>query len=118
MSVSVEDIIYNTKEIMDNIPNYVVYYALKEHGMNWVKETTVEVMKACLALRIMGFTITVEMLKELCGDKSSIYSILHRLGDYSVLTLIRDGKRKLRFIINPNFVEMLKLPEYMIERLP
>lgn len=101
---------------IEEIPEHCVYYALKEYGVKRIKRPTRNLAHECLAIHYVGSPITVHILERIHTPISNIYNLLHRLGDYKVVTLVKDNKKTLRFVMNPHFLKKLKLPEGVDER--
>lgn len=111
-----EELLERVRKKADKIPTWAVYYGLRDYGMTRIKQPTTDLTKECLALHYLGLPITVPMLEYVHDPSSNIYNLIHRLGDNKVLTLIKDGRRVLRYLINPRFLDILKLPEELDER--
>ena len=101
---------------MNQIPRSSVYFSLKEYGVKRLKAPSVILIHECLALHYLRIPITVEMLEYLHKPCTNLYNLLHRLGDYNVLTLVKDNRRRLRFVMNPLFLKLLRLPEGVDEK--
>lgn len=111
-----QDILELIKTKKEMIPEHCVYYALREYGVKRIKVPTRELTRECLALHYVGLPITVRLLEEIHRPTSNLYNLLHRLGDYKVITLVKDDKKTLRFVMNPLFLNKLKLPKGVDER--
>lgn len=113
-SISQEKQVERILEKINKFPQHLVYYALKEYGVTNIRIPTVDITKACLVLNGLKVKITVNLLEYLHSGKN-VYTLLHRLGDYNVLTLVKDGRKRLRFVVNPIFLRYVRIPEGFFE---
>lgn len=111
MSMTSDDYILKIRKKMEEIPRHLVYFGLKDYGVKRLQDPTVDLTLECLAMHFCGLPILVGLIEAVHRPTKNIYNLLHRLGDYNVLTLVRHEKHSLRFVINPHFLKILRLPE-------
>jgi len=103
------DVLTPLRRAHDAVEPHEVYYSLRGMRLRKVTPTTVGVVRWCIAIQAAGLPITTDLLLHLTRmSHSSLLWILHRLGDARILTLIRDGRRFLRYILYPEFKHRLE----------
>lgn len=115
-SVRIDDVLSFISQIYASIEPYEVYYALRAMKVKFIRESTVDLLRWCIAVRKAGFPITTTLLSSLTGIKrGQIAQSLHILGDKGVLLLLKYQEKlprgEHRWIISPIF------EKYLPERL-
>ena len=81
------------KEI-ESIDHAKVYYTLRQVHVRLISDDTVRAVKVFIALRKFGMTVvTTHMFHGFYGTTpANVVSLLHRLGDKGILTLVKNMK--------------------------
>lgn len=117
-SMTTEEVIKLVETMKEMFPYNETYWRLRTYRVKYIRETTVEVVRCCLAIQSLGIPINTRtiayMLKK---SDSSIVDMMHRLGDLNILVLKRRGHAKnpktqfmrhvrLVWIVHPNFMKV------------
>jgi len=104
--MELQDLLDQIRAEYSNIQPEQVYFALRDYGVKRIYEQTVDVVRWCIAVDRVGIPITSSLLRSLCYNVGGqyMYQLLHRLGDFNVLTIIRDRHRSHRYLVNPLFL--------------
>ena len=114
--VSIDKIIEAIKKAYHVVEPFEVYLALKKLKLLHITEPTQDVVRWCIAIQSQRLPITTYLITHLSDrPNSSARSILHRLGDNKILTLLRDERRELRYLLHPRTKEYLD-PHTLAER--
>jgi len=98
--------------MMDEIPNHKVYFTMREMKLKGMRSTTINYMRACLAIYSAGLPITSALVDTLL-DKNPYTSLqaLHNLGDKNCLLFKRGNKSRwgrggaYEWVIHPVFLK-------------
>ena len=92
----------------DAIEPYEVYYGLKKVKLPRITAQTQDTVRWCLAIQSQGYPITTDLIESLMGlSYGNTLTRLHRLGDNKILTLIRNERGYLRYVVHPNITQYL-----------
>ena len=97
------------RDYMRNIEEFRVVFAFKRMKLKPIRNTTVELMRACIAIHDFGLPITTKLTATICGAvQENMVSRLHTLGDRKCLLLkrsdvVRPG-HALEWTIDPLFL--------------
>ena len=97
---------------MKKIEPFRVVFAFKRMRVRPIRETTVELMTACIAIHDFGLPITPVMVTAVFNGVTGKCSGLHTLGDKKCLLLkrsdIKGRGQPLEWTIDPLFLENYK----------
>ncbi|RLI96063.1 MAG: hypothetical protein DRP00_05925 [Candidatus Aenigmatarchaeota archaeon] len=102
---SIDEIIKLVKETMNSIDSVRLFYELRKKKIKFLRKTSLEVIRASIALHMLGLPITTTLLSAILGlDTQYIRVALHALGDKHVLILKREdyGSRGYGYEWIPN----------------
>lgn len=89
-----------------------VVFAFKRMRVKPIRKTTVELMRACIAVHDYGLPITTGLISAVFGGKTGKSVGLHTLGDKKCLLLkksdIKKGAHRLEWTIDPIFLANYK----------
>ena len=115
--LSAEQLLQRVQRAYNALKPYEVQYGLRSLQLPRITEATRDAVRWCIALQSQGLPITPPLLSQLSTRPyESTLAILHRLGDNKILTLIRDGKHQLRYILHQRTAEQLD-PAILAQRL-
>jgi len=101
-TVSTDQLLHRVKKAYSELQPFEVHYGLRALRLTHITPATRDTVRWCIALQSLGIPITPPLLTHLSNRPyESTLAILHRLGDNNILTLIRDGKRSLIYILHP-----------------
>lgn len=105
--ISLEEVVDLIKDRVQEIENYRVYYTMRGMKIRYIRDTTVDTVRYCIALQELGLPITAQLVSELEGTTTqSVRNKLHTLGDKHVLTMVRGTKSPVnRWVLNPMFTD-------------
>ena len=97
------------QDYMKEIESFRVVFAFKRMRLKPIRTTTVNLMRACIAISDFGLPITTETVSKVLGvDRTNITPRLHTLGDRKCLLLKRTDKKTkgapLAWTIDPLFL--------------
>ena len=100
------------QDYMKQIERTNVVFAFKRMRVKPIRKTTVDLMRACIAVHDYGLPITTGLISAVFGGMTGKSTGLHTLGDKKCLLLKksdikRDGYR-LEWTIDPMFLENYK----------
>lgn len=110
--VTQDEVLDRIKVVHGELENHELYFILRSMKHRHITATLIELLKWCIAINLIGFNITVELINALTQQWRDVPRKLHILGDWKVLTLIRGQANpgtgtRLRYILNPDFVKRL-----------
>lgn len=116
-SLSVEQLLDRVRRAYAALKPFEVHYGLRALKLAHISEPTRDTVRWCIALQSQGLSITPPLISGLSNRSyTSSLAILHRLGDNKILTLIRDGKQQLRYVLHTRTAEQLD-PAVLAQRL-
>jgi len=105
----INDIIKGAELIEDTL----IYYALRDYGIKWLRPSTIKAVKHCIVIGVIGLPITSTILSNSLGYKHrpSVNSMLAKLGDKNVLELQGYGGKGMRltYHFNMDFLKSIKM---------
>lgn len=122
-SMTTDEVIRLIETIKEMFPYNETYWRLKAYKVKYLRETTVEVVRCCLAIQSLGIPINTKTIAYMLkASDSSIVDMMHRLGDLNILVLKRRGHIKnpkttfmygvrLVWLVHPNFMKVPDLRE-------
>ena len=101
-----EEVLNLIRDTAKSIDYDRVYYTLRKLRVKWLKPRTVEIMRLCLAIDKLGFTITTNLLNHLMGlqgrgKKNRTIQLLHTMGDKHLLVYVRENTPVYRWKVSP-----------------
>jgi len=108
-----ERIVENIREVYRNIAIHEVYFALKKLRVHYLHDETVDLVRWCVAIQLVGFRVTVSLISYLNKKSPSTNRVaLHTLGDRGVLISLKKGKGEgpIEWMLSTRLLE--NLPDY------
>ncbi len=116
-AMTMEEAVFLLKEHMETIPQYSVYYSLRQWKCKPITDTITKVVRACIAIDDLKLPITAELINILLGrnmesraKQNYTTMILHNIGDKGIILLSSERASRGRFmwIMNHNFRNLVK----------
>jgi len=97
------------------IEDTLIYYALRAHGVKFIRPPTIKAVKHCIVIGVIGLPINSTLLSASLGYKyrPSVNSMLAKLGDKNVLELQGYGGKgkgtSLIYHFDMDFLKSIKI---------